>query len=115
MKPLFEYLIVLFIVSSSFAARSRAENAPREILPLKVFENVTAGKKQTVVVYGTSLTIKGAWANSLKEYFDEQFAGQVTFANAAKAGMHSDWGVENLKERVLTKSPDLVFIEFSMN
>ena len=89
-----------------------AEEAP---LPVTVFKNLQTGKKQTVVVYGTSLSINGAWANSVKEYFDKEFPGQVTFANAAQAGMHSNWGVENLQKRVLTRQPDLVFIEFSAN
>jgi lysophospholipase L1-like esterase len=84
-------------------------------LPIQVFKNLKDGKKQTVIVYGTSLTINGAWSKSVQDYFDKQFPGQVTFINAAKAGMHSDWGVENLQSRVLDKQPDLVFIEFSIN
>lgn len=84
-------------------------------LPTSVFQNLASGKKQTVVVYGTSLTIGGAWAGSLGEYWDKHYPGQVAFANAAKSGMHSRWGVENLAERVLAKNPDLVFLEFAIN
>ena len=94
------------------SATAVAEEAP---LPITVFKNLQAGKKQTVVVYGTSLSINGAWAKSVKEYFDKEFPSQVTFANAAQAGMHSNWGVENIQKRVLTRQPDLVFIEFSAN
>jgi lysophospholipase L1-like esterase len=89
-----------------------AEGAP---LPVNVFKNLQSGKNQTVVIYGTSLSINGAWAKAVHEYFDKEFPGQVTFANAAQAGMHSNWGVENLQKRVLDRQPNLVFIEFSAN
>jgi acyl-CoA thioesterase-1 len=32
-----------------------------------------------------------------------------------KGGANSDWGVENLQEKVLRHRPDCVFIEFSIN
>jgi lysophospholipase L1-like esterase/predicted esterase len=85
------------------------------VLPLKIFKTLEAGKAQTVIVYGTSVTIRGQWANEMDNYFENHYPGQVTFINAAKSGMHSNWGVENLQERVLDKHPDLVFIEFAIN
>ena len=104
--------VLLLPLFMSVTTTAIAEEAP---LPLTVFKNLQAGKKQTVVVYGTSLSINGAWAKATREYFDKEFPDQVTFANAAQAGMHSNWGVENLQKRVLTRQPDLVFIEFSAN
>jgi lysophospholipase L1-like esterase len=68
-----------------------------------------------VVVYGTSLSDTSEWPKALKAYFDRQFPGLVTFTNAASSGKESNWGVANLQERVLSKNPDLIFIEFSMN
>ncbi|MGC3991183.1 MAG: SGNH/GDSL hydrolase family protein [Chthoniobacteraceae bacterium] len=96
-------------------ATTQSLRADDEALPTTVFKNLQAGKKQTVVVYGTSLTILGAWAKGVNDYFNQQYPGLVTFFNGAKAGMASDWGVANLQDRVLSKNPDLVFIEFSMN
>ena len=104
--------VLLLPLLLSLASPAIAEETP---LPVTVFKNLQSGKKQTVVVYGTSLSINGAWAKAVKEYFEKEFPGQVTFANAAQAGMHSNWGVENLEKRVLTRKPDLVFIEFSAN
>ncbi len=95
-----------------YAAAMQALQAP---LPTAIFQKLTAGQKQTVVVYGTSLTINGAWTKALGEYWEKHYPGQVAFTNAAKAGMHSNWGVENLAERVLSKNPDLVFLEFAVN
>lgn len=97
------------------AASAFAGEAPKEALPVKVFEQLRQGKNQTVVVYGTSLSINGQWAKALGSWFEKEFPGKVAFHNSAKAGMHSNWGVENLEKRVLAKNPDLVFIEFSAN
>jgi lysophospholipase L1-like esterase len=110
-RSLFKRALLLPLLLS-FGGAVAADEAP---LPVTVFKNLQSGKKQTVVVYGTSLSINGAWAKALLEYFDKEFPGQVTFANAAQAGMHSNWGVENLQKRVLARQPDLVFIEFSAN
>ncbi len=95
-----------------YAAAMQALQTP---LPTAIFKNLAAGQKQAVVVYGTSLTINGAWTVALSGYWDKHYPGQVAFTNAAKAGMHSNWGVENLAERVLSKNPDLVFLEFAVN
>lgn len=107
--------LLLSLIPLSGPSRANAAEAGGEPLPVAVFANLKAGKKQTVVVYGTSLTAGGSWSKSLNDYFDKHFPGQVTFVNAAKNGMHSDWGVANLKERVLEQKPDLIFIEFAVN
>ena len=86
-----------------------------ETLPVTVFANLHAGKKQTVIVYGTSLTHGGEWAVATKAWFDEHFPGQVTFFNSAGPGQNSDWGVANLTQRVLEHHPDLVVMEFAFN
>lgn len=80
-----------------------------------IFRNLAAGKKQTVIVYGTSLTAGGAWASAAKQWFDEHYPGLVTFINSGGPGQNSDWGLENLKAKVLDHRPDLVFVEFSYN
>ena len=85
------------------------------VLPQTTFANLRAGKPQTVVTYGTSLTVTGAWPKAMHDYFDRHFPGQITFVNAAQSGQHSNWGLENLRQRVLDKHPDLVFLEFAVN
>jgi peptidoglycan/xylan/chitin deacetylase (PgdA/CDA1 family)/lysophospholipase L1-like esterase len=107
--------LLLFLFPLMLAPAAPASEIQQEPLPVAVFKNLEAGKKQTVVVYGTSLTIKGEWTKALSGYFDKQFPGLVTFHNNTKAGMRSDWGVANLQEKVLAEKPDLVFIEFSIN
>jgi len=107
-------LTALFLIPIAPLAIA-ADSATKEPLPVNVFKNLQAGKKQTVIVYGTSLTAGAEWPKAMKSYFDKQFPGLVTFVNAAQSGEHSDWGVTNLQKRVLAKNPDLVFIEFSVN
>ena len=79
------------------------------------FEKLKSGEKCSVVVYGTSLTQGGAWAVAMKEWFDNKNPGKVSFYNGGGPGQNSDWGVANLKAKVLNHQPDLVLIEFSYN
>lgn len=90
-----------------------APSAP--VLPVATFRALAAGQPRVVVTYGTSLTHKGAWVGELSTWLSSEFPGLVTFHNAARSGMTSDWGVANLSARVLAHKPDLVFIEFSAN
>lgn len=90
-------------------------NAPTAPELVSFFKNLQAGQKQSVVVYGTSLSHTSAWPRALQEYFDTHFPGLVTFVNSAQSGQHSNWGLANLQERVLAHQPDVVFLEFSAN
>jgi acyl-CoA thioesterase I len=80
-----------------------------------IFENLQAGKAQTVVLYGTSLTSGGEWTKAVKKWFDVTYPGLVNVVNSAGPGQNSDWGLKNLNSRVLAHKPDLVLLEFSYN
>ncbi|MEI6233829.1 MAG: SGNH/GDSL hydrolase family protein [Planctomycetota bacterium] len=73
------------------------------------------GKKQTLVVYGTSLTAAGAWVKQLQDTFNTKHPGLFTIINSAQSGQHSSWGLQNVKTRVIDKKPDAVLIEFGIN
>ena len=81
----------------------------------QLVQNLEAGKKQTVVTFGTSLTAVGAWVHQLREVLNQQYPGQVTLINGAQGGANSDWGRAALDEKVLKHKPDTVFIEFAVN
>ncbi|HEY3320363.1 MAG TPA: SGNH/GDSL hydrolase family protein [Planctomycetota bacterium] len=81
----------------------------------KLVQNLTAGKKQHVVTYGTSLTAGGAWVGQLKSLLEKKYPGLATVTNSGQSAMWSDWGVKNLDKRVIEKAPDAVFIEFAIN
>lgn len=77
--------------------------------------NLKAGRPQTVVTYGTSLTAGGAWVGQLQEALNAKFPGLATVVNSGKGSMWSKWGVDNLDSQVIVKKPDTVFIEFGIN
>ena len=77
--------------------------------------NLEAGKPQVIVTYGTSLTAGGDWVAQLGAALEKKFPKIVTLVNSAQGAMWSKWGVENLDTRVISKKPDAVFIEFSIN
>ena len=81
----------------------------------RLITNLEAGKKQVVVVYGTSLTSHGAWVKQVSNKISSKYPGLIIVHNSGGSGQWSDWGVKNLDVKVLEKNPDTVFIEFAMN
>ncbi|MEI6521040.1 MAG: GDSL-type esterase/lipase family protein [bacterium] len=77
--------------------------------------NLDINKSQTIVTYGTSLTAGGAWVEQLSDILNKRYPELCTIMNSGAGGMWSNWGVDNLDERVISKQPDTVFIEFSIN
>ena len=78
-------------------------------------QRLETGEKQTVVVYGTSLTKVGAWPDQLRAVLEQNYPGQVTLINSAQGGSNSEWGRKSFDEKVIQKKPDTMFIEFAIN
>ena len=78
-------------------------------------QNLEAGKPQTVVTYGTSLTAGGAWVGQFGAALEARWPGRAKVVNSGQGAMWSKWGVDNLDGRVLAKKPDTVLIEFGIN
>lgn len=97
-------LVVLAVLSGKVEARSA-----------QFIAALDQNQKQTIVVYGTSLTANAAWPDALKSALRKKYGGKVTLINAAKGGMDSRWGLANVGNRVIRKQPDAVFIEFTIN
>lgn len=100
--------LILLVLVHALAAADPA-------LPVGVFRNLRAGKAQTVVAYGTSLTEYGAWVPMLQAWFEAKYPGKAKVINSGGSGQHSAWGLANVQARVCDKKPDLVFIEFAIN
>lgn len=85
--------------------------------PLKArfVQHLDAGKSQTVVTFGTSLTAIGAWVDQLATVLEQTYPGQAKVINGAQGGANSEWGVNSLEQKVLSHQPDTVFIEFAVN
>ena len=99
-------LLIIFFLSGSLCQAGDKS---------KLVDNLEAGKAQTVVTYGTSLTAGGAWVNQLREALKSRYPGKAEVVNSGKSSMWSKWGMDNLDERVIKKNPDTVLIEFAMN
>jgi len=86
-----------------------------------LIDNLNAGKSQTVVLYGTSETQFGRWADTvpghsgLSDWLASKYGNRATVINSGMSGKGSNTGVANLTTAVLNYHPDTVFIEFSMN
>lgn len=100
------------IVAAAMLGQAFGETATNES---RLVANLKAGRHQTVVAYGTSLTSRGAWVDHLRAALDAQYPGLATVVNSGQSAKNSQWGVENLHARVLDHKPDTVFIEFSVN
>jgi len=84
----------------------------------QLVKNLQAGKPQILVVYGTSLTAGAgghAWVDAVAADLNAKYNNKLTVYNAAKSAMWSTWGVQHLEDSVISKKPDAVLIEFSMN
>ena len=76
--------------------------------------SLISAQGKNIVFYGTSLTVVGKWVKNLMYQVNKDFPN-VTYYNSAKGGMNSIWGKTNLKNLVISKKPDIVFIEFAIN
>ena len=86
-----------------------------------LIDNLNAGKDQTLVLYGTSLTQYGRWADlepghgGLSDWLAGLYGSRITVINSGMAGLASNSGVANLGSKVLDFHPDTVLIEFAIN
>ena len=81
----------------------------------QLIQNLLAGKPQTIVCYGTSLTSGGAWVSHLQDTLSHRFPGLVTVINSGMSAMSSWVGMSELKNKVIANNPNTVFIEFAVN
>ncbi len=103
---LFSFILsiaLLFGVNSAWAAKCNFISA------------LERGEEQTIVCYGTSLTHSGSWVQGLSEALNARWPDKATVINSGMSGKNSSEGLLKVQENVLSKKPDAVFIEFSMN
>ena len=104
MKPTLSFLGALLLCAPGLSSASQ------------LIDNLKAGKDQTVVVYGTSLTAGGEWTKALKSWLETvNPAAKVNFVNSGQSGKNSIVGLEKLDAVVIAKKPDTVLIEFAVN
>ncbi len=104
--------LIRFLPLVCFTAPSAAAEASKTAGFVGKLEK---GTPQRIVLYGTSLTAEGPWVGQLRKTVDGKYPGLATWINNGGSGKASDWGLKNLKAKVIDQKPDVVFIEFSMN
>lgn len=105
MKRFATSLLILFVYFSTFSQS-------------QLVRNLAAGKNQTVVVYGTSLSSGGygqAWMGAVARQLNEKYGNHLKYCLTGKGGMWSTWAVQHLEDSVIQKQPDVVIIEFGIN
>jgi acyl-CoA thioesterase-1 len=110
MKLCFFRIIALILLLGLFSVTSFAQT--------QLIKNLQAGRPQTLVVYGTSLTAGAggrAWVAAVAAELNGKYHNNLTVYNSAKSSMWSTWGIQHLEDSVISKKPDAVLMEFSMN
>jgi acyl-CoA thioesterase-1 len=83
-------------------------------LPSQFIRNLEAGKPQTLVAFGTSLTAGGAWVGLVDAWLKAEYPGLATVFNEGASGHSSKYGLTVI-QNVTRHAPDAVLIEFAMN
>ena len=83
----------------------------------RLVSNLEAGKKQTVVTYGTSLSQGSPWVGQLSAELNRRYPGLATVIDTGQGPKHPaescKWGVDNIEPVILPRKHDAVFIEFA--
>ncbi len=82
----------------------------------KKLEEAENGKKLTMAYLGGSITEMGKYTGPFSNYVKTNFAkGGFTEVNAGLSGTSSVVGLVRSEPNVISKEPDIVFVEFSVN
>lgn len=101
-------LIIVFFFSAGQSLYAQSQ----------LVKNLKDGKDQLVVVYGTSLSSGDhgrSWMQEVADFLNKKYGSHLKYCLSGKGGMWSTWGVQNLEDSVISKNPDVVFIEFGIN
>ena len=91
------------------------ECTPRAGLP-NFFDKLNAGKDVRIAYLGGSITAQEGWRPKTLAHFQKTFPNaKISQIPAAIGGTGSDLGVFRLKQDVLDKKTDMLFVEFAMN
>lgn len=117
-SPFLLTAIAAIIASGTSLAQENA--ASRELgqrggLP-NFFAKLQAGEEVRVGYLGGSITAANGWRVKSLKWLKEQYpSAKLSEINAAIGGTGSDLGVFRAQQDVISKKPDLLFIEFAVN
>lgn len=103
-------------VAQDFPLVEAQECRARQGLPNFLARARKPGSAIKVAYLGGSITAQAGWRPKSLAHFAKTFPGvTLTEINAAIGGTGSDLGVFRLRQDVLDKKPDLLFVEFAVN
>jgi len=99
-----------------FPLAEAREVTPRGGLPNFFLKAQTTGAEVKVGYLGGSITAQNGWRVQTLAHFKRAYPqASFTEINAAIGGTGSDLGVFRVQQDVLSKGPDLLFVEFAVN
>ncbi|WP_161554656.1 SGNH/GDSL hydrolase family protein [Ereboglobus luteus] len=105
------FVFALIVIIAAFMSPVHARAS-------KLVDNLKAGKDQTVVCFGTSLTATGQWVADLGKWLntlDPAGKARATVHKSGLSGQASQTGLNNLQSKVIKFNPNTVIIEFAIN
>jgi lysophospholipase L1-like esterase len=101
---------------ADFPLSPAQECTPRAGLPNFLARANTPGAEVRIAYFGGSITAQPGWRPKTLAHFQKAFPkAKFSEINAAIGGTGSDLGVFRLRQDVLDKKPDLMFVEFATN
>ncbi len=101
---------------ADFPLSPAQECSPRAGLPNFLAKANTPGAEVHIAYFGGSITAQPGWRPKSLAHFQKAFPkAKFSEINAAIGGTGSDLGVFRLRQDVLDKKPDLMFVEFATN
>ena len=79
------------------------------------FAKLNSGQTVTVAYIGGSVTQNPGWRDNVTNWLKSYYPGKITEVNAGWSGTGSLVGAMRYYRDVLSRNPDLVFIEFAVN
>lgn len=81
-----------------------------------VFAKLRAEQEVRIAYFGGSITAADGWRVKTLQWFRDRYPmARVVEINAAIGGTGSDLGVYRFEQDVLSRKPDLIFVEFAVN
>ncbi len=117
--------LITGLVFAFSSAPASADEAPAKKASFAEFDKrAQAGDALSVVFFGGSLTyganasdpLKTSYRGLMSKYLTEKYPkARFTFHDAAIGGTGSDLGLFRLERDVMSKKPDIVFLDFTVN
>ncbi len=109
------FFVSLCLMTTSVLADELPEVAPRDGLP-HFHAKAIAGQPVNVAFLGGSITVAKGWRVHVRDHLKATFPkSELTELFAAISGTDSTFGACRLGHDVLSRKPDLLFVEFAVN